>query len=153
MNWKYLVGKILSEIDVFIINSKLDFVNKHYPFGRNWIFDLKRTLSSEPMLIVDVGANIGSVSKELNHFFPNANIFAFEPVSSTFNLLVKNTSKISKINSQKLALGSTNEKFELSLNPENTINSLKVSNFKNSLGIEQIDVIRLDEFILQNELG
>lgn len=153
MNWKFLIGKTISQIDQAIIRSKFDIVYKHYPFGRHWIFDLKRTLKFEAKLIIDAGANIGSVSKDLNYWFPFADIFAFEPVKNTFNLLVDNTNKISKIYPEQLALGASNEKLELSLNPENTINSIKVKDLNHSLGTEKIQVIRLDEFITQKELG
>ncbi|MCY1535884.1 methyltransferase, FkbM family [compost metagenome] len=153
MNWKFLIGKTISQIDQAIIRSNFDIVYKHYPFGRHWIFDLKRTLKFEVKLIVDAGANIGSVSKDLNHWFPSADIFAFEPVRSTFNILVNHTLKINKIHPEQLALGESNEKIELSLNPENTINSIKVKDLNHSLGTEEIQVIRLDEFIKQKKLS
>lgn len=153
MSWKYLIGKTIGQIDQAIIHSSLSIVYKHYPFGRDWIFDLKRTLKFDPKLIIDAGANIGSVSKNLNHWFPSADVFAFEPVKSTFNLLVDHTHKISKIHPEQLALGAANEKIELLLNAENTINSLKVKDLTNSLGKEEIQVIRLDEFIKQKELN
>jgi len=153
MNWKYFIGKTISQIDRAIIQSHLNIIYKHYPFGRHWIFDLKRTLKIEPKLIIDAGANVGAVSKELNHWFPNADIFAFEPVKNTFDLLVYNTVRISKIHPEQLALGASNEKVELLLNAENTINSLKVKNLNNTIGKEEIQVIRLDNFIEQKDLG
>lgn len=153
MNWKYYIGKTASRIDEFVVKSGFKFVFKHYPFGRHWIFDLKRSLKFEPKLIIDAGANIGSVSKDLNKWFPTANIFAFEPVTATFNSLVSNTDKINQIHSEKLALGACNEKFELLLNAENTINSLKTKDLKGSSPKEEIQVVRLDQFIAQNGLG
>jgi len=153
MNWKYFVGKTISQIDQAIINSGFNAVYRHYPFGRHWIFDLKRTLTFEPKLIIDAGANIGSVSKDLNRWFPTADIFAFEPVRNTFDLLANNTGKISQIHPEQLALGASNEKIELLLNAENTINSLKAKDLTHILGKEEIQVIRLDEFIKQKGLG
>lgn len=153
MNWKYLIGNTLSRIDNAIINSRLNLVNTHYPFGRYWMFDLKRTLKIEPKLIIDAGANIGSVSKDLNYWFPEADIFAFEPVKNTFNLLVNNTNKIRKIHPKQLALGAKDEKMELLLNSENTINSLKINDLISHVGTEEIQIIRLDDFIKQTGLG
>ncbi|TCC92256.1 FkbM family methyltransferase [Pedobacter frigiditerrae] len=152
MEWKYIIGNNFSKIDQAIIKSGLNSVYKHYPFGRHWIFDLKRILKLEPIVMVDAGANIGSVSKELNYWFPSAYIYAFEPVKSTFDLLVKQTSSISNIYPEQLALGANSEKIELALNPENTINSLKVKNLTHMLGKEVIEVIRLDEFVKNNSL-
>lgn len=153
MNWKYIIGNTASKIDDAIIKSGFNLVLKHYPFGRNWLFDLKRTLRFDPNLIIDAGANVGSVTKALNYWFPAADIIAFEPVKSTFDLLVKQTHKIAKISPQQLALGANNEKFDLTLNIENTVNSLKVNHLPHTLGIEKIQVVRLEDFCKQHDLG
>lgn len=147
MKWKYLIGKTINQIDNSIINSGSNIVYKHYPFGRNWIFDLKRTLKIEPNLIVDAGANIGSVAIQLSRSFPAADIFAFEPVKNTFELLLENTNTLDKIHCEQLALGAIKETIELSLNSESTINSLKVSNSVDIIGKERIQVIRLEDFL------
>ncbi len=46
--------------------------------------------SSKPIFF-DVGANIGNYALELRRHFPNAEIYSFEPVKSTFAVLAKNT--------------------------------------------------------------
>lgn len=69
MNWKYFIGKSVAAIDNKIITSKLNFVKNHYPYGRHWIFDQSRILKQQPATIIDAGANIGSISKELNFWF------------------------------------------------------------------------------------
>lgn len=153
MNWKYIIGKNIDRIDERVLKSGFNAVFKHYPFGRHWIFDLKRTLKFEPKLIIDAGANIGSVSKELNYWFPKTEVFAFEPVKSTFELLVEQTNKISQIHPEQKALGANNDIIELILNPENTINSLKIKDLSGISKKEEIQVIRLDDFIKKNNLG
>lgn len=153
MNWKFFIGKTISDIDQLVIRSGLKFVHQHYPYNRNWMLDAKRILNKEPKLIIDAGANIGSVSKELNFWFPKAQIFAFEPVKNTFNILVNNTLKYPKIYPKQDALGATNEKVKISLSTENTINSLKLPTAHHAIGIEEISVIRLDEFLLANNLN
>jgi len=153
MNWKYLIGKNLSKLDSAIVNSGYSFVYNNYPFGRNWMFDLKKTLKCDPTLIVDAGANIGSVSKELNNFFRKATIFSFEPVKSTFNLLVEKTKASSKIIPIQFALAKSVDRFELFLSSENTINSLKSKQENDSIGKEIIQIIRLDNFLLDKNLN
>lgn len=37
--------------------------------------------------IIDVGANEGQFAKEISHFFPNARLYCFEPLPSTFEVL------------------------------------------------------------------
>ncbi|WP_295668241.1 FkbM family methyltransferase, partial [uncultured Mucilaginibacter sp.] len=39
----------------------------------------------------DIGANIGNYTLELRNYFPNALIYSFEPVKSTFEKLQNNT--------------------------------------------------------------
>jgi FkbM family methyltransferase len=46
--------------------------------------------SNKPVFF-DVGANVGNYALELRRHFPNAEIFSFEPVKSTFDALSKNT--------------------------------------------------------------
>lgn len=148
MNWKYQLGKYLNRCENLIIRSKSSFINKNFPFGRNWIFDLKRILPEIPIHIIDAGANIGEVSKELSYYFPLANIYAFEPISQTYHQLIKNIELLKNINSQPFALGKTEEAIELYLNPESTINSIKSTylNLNNAIGKEKINIKRLDKF-------
>ncbi|MEJ5992832.1 FkbM family methyltransferase [Pedobacter sp. Du54] len=148
MNWKYLIGKYMNGIEEKLTRFDSSFVKKHFPFGRNWIFDLKRILNKDTINIIDVGANIGSVSKELSYYFPNSTIFAFEPINSTFTLLKDNTKLNNNIKSFHCALGSIKENMEILINKENTINSIKGQNYNpdNYSGSEEIKVIRLDEF-------
>lgn len=48
--------------------------------------------------LIDVGANVGDYSIELNKNFPNSNIFAIEASPKTYNKLLENTQKYSNIN-------------------------------------------------------
>src|SRR5437879_352380 len=115
MNWKYQIGKYLSRAEKNFIKLNLDFARSNFPYGRNWIFDIHRILKKEAHVIIDAGANIGSVSLELNFWFPGAEIYAFEPVKDTFNSLVKNTLAKSNINPLHLGLGSKRENLEILL--------------------------------------
>lgn len=154
MNWKFQIGKLLSACENLIIKSKSSFIKNNFPFGRNWIFDLKRILSEDPIHIIDAGANIGEVSKELAYYFPSANISSFEPISETYKKLINNTRLIKNINQQPFALGEHEESIEIYLNPENTINSIKSSYLDdhNSLGKEVINIKRLDQFCKYNNI-
>lgn len=152
MTWKFLIGKMFSELDQLLLRSGLNFVNKNYPFGRHWTFDVKRILQKDPELIIDAGANVGSLSKELNYWFPKAEIFAFEPINDTFNLLTENTKKLTKIQPIKFALGAVNENIMISLSGENTINSLKIAVADNPIGTEEISITRLDDFLIKYNL-
>jgi FkbM family methyltransferase len=146
-NWKFYIGKTASELDNLLVRSGLSFVHKHYPYGRNWILDAKRILKQELSIIIDAGANVGSVSNELNYWFPNAEIFAFEPVKDTYHLLLNNTAGKNHIHPLNDALGAANEKITIAIGSENTINSLKVDVPINHPNCEEVNVVRLDDFL------
>ncbi len=148
MNWKYFIGKVLHMVETRVSRINSDFVRKHYPYGRSWMFDVKRALKNSPSLIIDAGANIGSVSLELNCWFPDAKIYAFEPVMATYECLCRQTAGKKSIHPLRLALGCKNEHVEILLNDENTINSLKVTRIDGDMARKEvIPVVRLDDFL------
>ena len=58
-----------------------------------------------PTVIFDVGANNGATAVSLCRAFPNATIYAFEPVAETFRKLAERTAKYQRIKPFNLALG------------------------------------------------
>lgn len=148
MGWKYQLGKIAKTCEDKLTRINSQFVINNYPFGRNWIFDLKRILKNRPTNIIDAGANVGDVTNELMFHFPEATIYAFEPILATYNLLMNNVSNKINVKTLNYALGKKDEQIEIFLNPENTINSLKSTylNEENSVGKQLIHVTRVDKF-------
>ena len=59
----------------------------------------------KPEIIVDIGANIGITSVWLNHQFPNAKIYCFEPMQDNFEILQKNIAGIANIQAFNFGLG------------------------------------------------
>lgn len=151
MNWKFLIGKSLFEIEQLIIRTDIKFVRNNFPFGRNWIYDVKRLLKEQPQIIVDAGANYGFVSKELSFWFPSAVVYAFEPVAHTFQKLCDNLAASNSVFLINMALGEREHQMDILLNPEHTINSLKNSP-ANSVGQETINIIRLDHFLQEKNI-
>ena len=68
---------------------------------------LNEKLSSiyKPILF-DVGANVGKYSLMLHSYFPNAEIYSFEPSSETFEKFTAEVGDVSSINGYNIALGS-----------------------------------------------
>jgi len=56
-----------------------------------WPFNNLNINSDTVEIIFDVGANIGIISRNAYKAFPHAKIYSFEPVSTTFQELEKNT--------------------------------------------------------------
>jgi len=153
MNWKLLIGRTLHKAEQCLIRFNSKTIRNNYPYGRDWLFDTKRILGAASV-VIDAGANVGETSRDLNYWFPDATIFAFEPVRDTFSLLVKNSAGRKNIHPVNMGLGSKKEKVEILLSNENTINSLKIKELYDHItSSEEIDIVRLDRFLESKDLN
>lgn len=120
----------------------------NYPF--NYLpYDIK------PRLIMDVGANLGGVSRAALSTFPEARLICLEPVSSTAQILKENLRDFSdRVELHELALSSKNGKRKINLTPFHGANSLESqTQLYNAAhpqlqeeGSELINLITLDQF-------
>jgi FkbM family methyltransferase len=78
------------------------------PIGVDFAYDVGRSLPGYRMEVVfDVGANIGQSAKQFSHWWPKSRIYAFEPVSSTFEILKENLDKLDNVTLANIAIGSS----------------------------------------------
>lgn len=117
----------------------------------------------EPRVILDIGANIGVASIFLARRFPQARIYAFEPVPANVELLRLNTASYPRITACPMALGAADGDVEMhfSDDPHNfggfsfsaqgsdSNHKLRVQRrdiraVLNELGIDQVDLIKID---------
>ncbi len=75
-----------------------------------------------PGVILDVGANVGGTALALAADFPDATVYAFEPVEATFRKLVENVAAEGRIRPFALALGRNPKRVRM------RIKALSVSN-------------------------
>ena len=112
---------------------ELDVFEKFYPYLNNIVN------------IIDCGANIGNHSLMFNRYFPESQIYSFEPSSPNFELLSINTKKINNIHS-----------FKTSLSSKRGTLHMKISQFWNkgtttiSETGELVQSSLLDDFALEN---
>lgn len=110
--------------------------------------------------IFDIGAHVGEYALELNQYLPQAMIYAFEPLSSAYPILLKNTAPIQRFKAFNIALGDYKGAGKIhrhEFSPASSI--LKVSDTSieaypyigNSV-VEEIAIDKLDDFILANNL-
>jgi hypothetical protein len=59
--------------------------------GTDFCHDVTECLGTDVKVIFDVGANVGTVTKQFREYFPSAQIYSFEPVGPTFEYLIENT--------------------------------------------------------------
>jgi FkbM family methyltransferase len=128
------------------------------PPGTYWMPDVLN-----PSTILDIGGNIGVASMFLARRFPQAQIFAFEPVPENFDLLLKNTSGCQNVKAFPIALGKKNDLQEIftSSNPKNyggysffenesnrfvkkNVPIRNAGDFLKEMGISKVDVIKID---------
>tara|TARA_A100001201_G_C4073151_1_gene196455 strand:+ start:520 stop:1251 length:732 start_codon:yes stop_codon:yes gene_type:complete len=132
---------------------------------------------SEVKVILDIGSRDACQSLELNRFFPNAKILAFEPVPSSYEYCLKNTSNINEVEVYPYAVSDFNGKTEFyevfngnvgassllrSLNPnwmqrKIEVECINIENFLKTKNIEKVDIIWADvqgaEELVFNSLG
>jgi len=110
--------------------------------------------------VIDVGANIGQFATAIRQFYPDSQIFSFEPVPKCFQLLQKNTKDLPCISVFNLALGLENGNISFFENAHSHASSaLKVSDYqkintpktKTYKEIE-VDCQRLDDFKFEKPL-
>jgi FkbM family methyltransferase len=113
--------------------------------------------------VLDIGANIGAASLYFSRIFPNARIFAFEPVPDNFAVLQKNITNCARIQAFEFGLGAGDATLELyasddpvnfggySLHVAGSDTSRKVgvrvrgaAAALEALGLRQVDVIKID---------
>lgn len=132
------------------------FKNEKIPVGCDLINDLKFKISLPLNTVFDVGANIGQTSIKFNDYFKNIRIYAFEPVTSTFDILISNTKTFENISSYNIALGDRVEEIEINLFDSNAsvLNSLKKEAMNSDSSKKQIvQVTTGDIFCKENNIN
>lgn len=72
-------------VNEIALKTYKNFFPNGFPVGWDVASDIERIMKRQPILsIFDVGANVGKLSLYMNKNFSQAEIFAFEPVKSTF---------------------------------------------------------------------
>ena len=87
--------------------------------NRNFVKNLlilKDKFDYTPNTIIDVGTAVGEWSKAANFVYPNAKIYAFEPISSSLDKAKNMLQNISNITYFNLALYSANQKKKFYIN-------------------------------------
>jgi len=154
MNWKYFIGRQTSGIIDFFLSSKGMPLLDAVPHGLSWPFDVKRFSGDKNKhVIFDVGAHRGETSLYLNKFFPEADIFAFEPVKDNFKDLQELTRHKKQIRCFNTAMGSKETDMEILINPDSERNSLVEKPFMPGQRREHIKVTAIDKFCAENKIS
>jgi FkbM family methyltransferase len=127
------------------------------PFGVYHTQDILRFNKNHPInTIFDVGANIGATSIEYAEVFKDADIYSFEPVKSTYNILKSSTHSEKRINTYNCALGKEETRVTIHLRSNNELNSINPQRnvaWESDIGKEEIDVNTVDNFCSTNNIN
>jgi len=148
--------KIKNVISEFLYKCNLDLKRaSSVPFGAYWHRDIKFFPNGRILeTVLDVGANTGQTALKVARLFPKSRIYSFEPVPSTFQELVRNTARISKIEPVCCALGADCGLAKMTATPLSEVNTLMISNESNSKSnpIVQVKVDTVDSFCSEREI-
>lgn len=153
---------MLKQIIIKIANSLgVDIYQKPGKFYKNF---LKILSKNQIDCVIDVGANVGQYSLKLRKYGYQGDIYSFEPIITTFNLLEENSKQDNKWHIQNFALGANNgqESINISQNTESSsifnINEIHTQNAPKAkyIGKETITIKKLDDIfpeICSNKKG
>jgi FkbM family methyltransferase len=130
------------------------------PHGADVFFDIGRRYGRDKIRIAfDVGANIGQSAIKYVEELPQADIYSFEPVNSTYQQLVANTRDLPRIHPFNLGMGSTTGETTININELSVMNSIglkregdrsetiqldTIANFVTKHGLPRIDFLKTD---------
>lgn len=137
-----------------ILEKVLDVkIYKEIPRGVNVFEDLLRDFPDMSMhTFFDVGANVGQSVKEMNAYFDGLEIYAFEPISKTYESLVNNCD-LDNIHCYNIALGGKDGNLIVDIKDDiasEMVSLVESEVYTNSPTSETIKVETLDDFCGKN---
>jgi FkbM family methyltransferase len=144
MNWRYVLGKSFSIVKHTVLSSPMMPITRGVPIGISYPYDIKRFMKNHSCnVIFDVGANIGQTTCFLSPYFPKAQILAFEPVKSTFDILTKNISDLHHAKALNYALGSSHKEMTIRVRSNSELNTLTPNNIGRDSDSDTFDAIQV----------
>ncbi|MET3654104.1 FkbM family methyltransferase [Dyella japonica] len=114
---------------------------------------LFRVLAPQPRTVLDVGANVGCTA--LLFADMSKRVHAFEPSTSTFSFLAKNTSSVPNISIHNLGLGAKHHRSQITFNEQNRSGGFVSMGTTTNEGhvTETIEIETLDRFARRHQVG
>ncbi|MCL4860212.1 MAG: FkbM family methyltransferase [Caldilineaceae bacterium] len=129
--------------------TKLQYWYRPLPRGVNVLYDIRLLLPKfKPIVVFDVGANVGQSSRQYVRWFPQTQIYCFEPVGSIFAELQRNIGGFDNIQPFQSAFSSVKGqaviRYEGTCSTVQPLNSDCMPDIRTS--VEAIDLDTIDEF-------
>lgn len=148
-----LIKKIVAKTAGYWVH-KLDTL----PVGADLFYDIQEKIGYKSLdVLFDVGANMGQTRNWFRYYKPQAKIFCFEPVKSTFGQLVNNCKNDGNCVLENLAFAEKRGEKTIRLFEENfaVLNSLidRLMNDKVGAREERIQMETLDNYCEKNMIS
>lgn len=124
---KKIIKSILSKLGVRIVKEDYysNLVNRNIFNTIDCFYSIRSIIQpTENLVCFDIGANIGQTAKKINKYFPNADIYAFEPMHKTFVEMQENLSELKNVRGFNFAFGSEEKEVEVVYQENSEWNSL-----------------------------
>ena len=122
--------------------------------------DIIRLSAQEPVRgVLDVGGNVGQTACEYTSYFPQAQIYTFEPVPASFAKLQSAVANLPRVKAFQMAVGSSTGTVFMNVGDDSQLNSIvkvkdstsvievpldSLDHIVSSLSLDQIDLLKID---------
>ena len=161
---KLIYGHVIENINGF--KMYLDLKNDRGISKDLFIFKKREFLSTDFLqnqevikpgdTILDIGANIGYYALlESRLTGPSGKVYAIEPVSNNYHILLKNIklNSIKNIKTFKLAIGSERKKGEIYVADKGNISSFIYKKEANLINKEEVQIMTVDDFAFEHRIS
>src|SRR5512134_58588 len=88
MNWRLALGQWRGRLTHAVLASRVFPLTRVVPHGVSWLYDVQRFAGTRRLsVVIDAGANIGQTAEHVLRYAPGAQVFCFEPVQATYDVL------------------------------------------------------------------
>lgn len=157
---KRFVGLALHSTIETVLSWRHTPLTRYFPRGISWPYDVQRFSGTRKLeVIFDVGANIGQTVERLLRYFPQSQIYSFEPGAKSFETLQRRFGGRAGVHLHGIAMGATRGTAALQINDNTELNTLvgtvnsansvavevtTLDAFTAAAGISHIDVLKVD---------
>lgn len=150
---KKIKGSVESLLNIHIYRGQS-------PIGAELFADIDRVAGLKNIRTVfDVGANVGQTAQHYHYRFPDAEIYAFEPVENTFRELQRSAAGHPRIHPEQCGMGAEPGEAVINVGSQNTNSSIlhaqpdgkpetiridSITHFAGERNIASIDFLKLD---------
>jgi FkbM family methyltransferase len=149
MNLRWYIGSKFNSALNNLLSNQAFPLTRYFPRGQSVFYDIQRFSKKKKLnTLFDIGANVGQTANGLVRYFPKSQIYCFEPVSTTFNILSQKFSSYSNVTCVQKGIGSVSGSANIILHENSELNTIIINGPRENtkIGEETIVIETLDNF-------